>query len=69
MKRTLWILGSLAIAALGVAAFTSTPACASGGCGIVPIRPIPPIGCRNLCPSCQCDSTGLRCSWVWVCCG
>lgn len=42
------------------------PVCASG-CGIVPIKPIPPIGCRDLKAECICNSRGERCSWSWKC--
>ena len=31
-----------------------------------PIKPIPPIGCRDLSRQCACDSQG-KCQWVWVC--
>ncbi len=36
------------------------------GCGIVPIKPIPPIGCTDLIPECLCDNQG-QCIWNWVC--
>ncbi len=36
-------------------------------CGIIPIKPIPPIGCKDLRPECQCDSNGRNCKWVWIC--
>ncbi|MGA2905459.1 MAG: ATP-dependent Clp protease proteolytic subunit [Candidatus Korobacteraceae bacterium] len=38
-----------------------------GSCGIVPIKPIPPIGCKDLRPECVCDSSGNNCHWEWVC--
>ncbi len=44
------------------------PACASLGCGIKPIKPIPPIGCTDLCAQCQCDASGKNCRWIWICC-
>ncbi len=47
---------------------TPESACAGVGCGIVPIKPIPPIGCNDMCAQCQCDARGQNCSWVWVCC-
>lgn len=37
------------------------------GCGIQPIKPIPPIGCKDMRPICACDSHGLNCAWQWVC--
>jgi hypothetical protein len=36
-------------------------------CGIVPLKPVPPLGCKDLTPSCVCDSTGQRCAWQWIC--
>ncbi len=36
-------------------------------CGIMPIKPITPIGCRDLAPMCVCDLHGLSCHWQWVC--
>jgi hypothetical protein len=41
--------------------------CSAGQCGIVPIKPIPPIGCKDLTPVCVCDSNGTECHWEWVC--
>lgn len=40
-----------------------------GLCGFVPIKPITPIGCRDLVAQCQCDSQGQNCRWIWVCVG
>jgi hypothetical protein len=36
------------------------------GCGIEPIKPIPPIGCRDTVARCVCDQRG-NCYWEWVC--
>jgi len=48
-------LGSLVLVLLFVV--PAKPICASGSCGIVPIKPIPPLGCRDLEPQCVCDGT------------
>lgn len=37
------------------------------GCGIVPIKPIVPIGCKDLRAECVCDASGQNCEWQWVC--
>ena len=37
------------------------------GCGLTPIKPIPPIGCQDLAPVCECDVNGDHCQWRWVC--
>jgi hypothetical protein len=36
-------------------------------CGVVPIKPVPPVGCKDLRPECVCDSNGQNCHWDWVC--
>jgi hypothetical protein len=38
----------------------------AAGCGILPIKPIVPLGCKDLSPQCVCDSTGNNCQWEWV---
>jgi hypothetical protein len=37
------------------------------GCGVVPVKPVPPVGCKDLKPECVCDSNGQNCHWDWVC--
>lgn len=37
------------------------------GCGLVPLKPLVPIGCRDLVAQCVCDENGQNCHWVWVC--
>ena len=37
------------------------------GCGIKPIKPIPPIGCKDLLAECVCDNRGENCHWEWKC--
>lgn len=54
----------LAAALLTAGSVTYTNA---AGCGIVPIKPIPPVGCKDLKPECQCDERGQNCKWVWKC--
>ena len=45
------------------------PACAAfGTCGLKPLKPLPPLGCTDLCAQCQCNARGNNCNWVWVCC-
>ena len=44
------------------------PVSAGGGCGIIkPIKPLNPIGCRDLTASCRCDGSGQNCRWEWIC--
>lgn len=35
-------------------------------CGVVPITPVPPVGCTRLEPVCVCDAQG-RCFWQFMC--
>jgi len=36
-------------------------------CGLKPLKPIPPAGCRDLIALCVCDRDGRNCRWEWVC--
>ena len=38
----------------------------AAGCGIRPIKPIPPIGRKDLYAECRCNRDG-DCYWEWVC--
>lgn len=42
------------------------PALSWDTCGIAPIPPIPPIGCRAMEPQCVCDGDG-NCHWEFIC--
>jgi hypothetical protein len=35
-------------------------------CGVKPVRPVPPVGCRDLVAQCVVDSQG-NAAWQWVC--
>lgn len=48
-----------------ILASSVTPS-ASGQCAIKPIKPIPPIGCKDLTPQCVSDNSGHS-YWTWVC--
>jgi hypothetical protein len=57
MQRLLTaVLMTIALVSLAVA-----------GCGIVPVKPVIPIGCKDLKPECSCDSNGQNCTYNWVC--
>ena len=51
--------------------FTPDPACATqNGCGFKPLKPLVPLGCKDLVARCQCerDADGfMQCRWVWDC--
>jgi hypothetical protein len=49
------------------AATVALAAALAGQCGIVPIKPIVPIGRKDLKPQCQCDEKGQNCKYIWVC--
>ena len=62
-------LFALIAGALLFTSATPEPACAlPGTCGPKPNKPIPPLGCTDMCAQCQCDANGRDCNWVWVCC-
>ncbi len=48
------LVGALiAVAALAAWLATPEPVCASG-CGLMPIKPLPPLGCKDLVAECRC---------------
>ena len=60
----------IAVALAGLLSVLAPSTIAEGaGCGIEPIKPIPPIGCKDLIARCQCVRTnqGMVCQWVWDC--
>lgn len=67
MIRKVIVRGVTGGVLLLMALTAQAPNVSAAGCGIVPIKPIPPIGCKDLKPECVCDSTGQKCSWVWKC--
>ena len=69
LARSLAIVLALVAGAFILSNAAPEPACAGvGSCGIMPIKPIPPIGCTDLCAQCQCNADGSDCRWVWNCC-
>jgi hypothetical protein len=38
-----------------------------GDCGIPPIKPLTPIGCKGLKAVCHCDEEGCNCHWEFEC--
>lgn len=58
----------LTVLALIACLLSPTPgAKAQMGCGLMPLKPLVPLGCRDLTAVCTCDSTGLNCHWEWQC--
>lgn len=37
------------------------------GCGVKPVKPVAPVGCRDVVAQCECDERGRECRWRWVC--
>ena len=69
LARSLAIVLALVAGAFILSNAAPKPACAGvGTCGIMPIKPIPPLGCSDLCAQCQCNANGSDCRWVWNCC-
>jgi len=38
----------------------------AAGCGLKPLKPLPPLGCRDLVAQCVMDASGHG-SWQWIC--
>lgn len=57
----------LGLLALGGAVVRPTVVLADGTCGLVPLKPLTPLGCKDLAPVCVCDSAGKNCRYSWVC--
>lgn len=38
-------------------------------CGIQPLKPLTPLGCRDLRAECACETTptGMKCGYKWIC--
>lgn len=43
-----------------------TPHAGAAGCGLKPLKPLVPLGCRDLVAQCVCGADG-KCEWQWVC--
>lgn len=56
----------LIVLACAIALATQTAPVAAQGCGIMPIKPIPPVGCKDLVAECICTST-TNCHYEWRC--
>lgn len=63
MRRVRSFHLSLALAMLVCIASSSW---ALGQCAIQPIKPIPPLGCKDLTPQCVADNSG-HAYWTWAC--
>jgi len=37
------------------------------GCGLVPLKPLTPLGCSDLVAVCVCDENGQNCYYQWHC--
>jgi hypothetical protein len=63
-KRQGMIWLALTLLALSLSA---PEVCATGGCGLRPLKPLTPLGCADLKPECHCDADGKNCVWAWIC--
>ena len=66
MMRLAILIPALALV-VPLLAMIPSSVCASGGCGLLPLKPLVPLGCVDLVPQCRCDAQGLNCRWEWVC--
>lgn len=61
-----WILVAFVFLA-GVDTSSSPHAPRLADCGVVPVKPVPPVGCKDLIPRCVCNERGDYCVWQWLC--
>lgn len=66
MKRLVFLTPVLALV-VGLLTLIPGDVCASGSCGLQPLKPLVPLGCDDLFAQCQCDMNGQNCRWQWVC--
>jgi len=55
---------------IAVGILTAFAALAAGDCYIEPVKPVPPVGCKDLKARCECttDKEGrTNCRWTWIC--
>jgi hypothetical protein len=38
----------------------------AAGCGVAPVQPPAPLGCKSMLPTCVCDVKG-DCHWEFIC--
>lgn len=67
MTRQLFVCFLLALLVAAALAFENRPVFAQSACGMKPIPPIPPIGCKSVVPVCSCDLNGQNCHWIFEC--
>jgi hypothetical protein len=55
---------------VGCVLYATAPTCGQSGCGLKPLKPLTPLGCKDIVARCQCapDAEGtIQCGWVWDC--
>jgi hypothetical protein len=67
MIRTVILASVLLVSAGSASSVPQGRASAANSCVITPIRPIPPVGCKDLVARCVCDENGDNCRWEWTC--
>jgi hypothetical protein len=65
--KTRWLYVSLVLL-VGILLISGAVPVQCAGCGIKPIeiKPIPPVGCKDMVQVCVCDKRG-NCEWQWAC--
>lgn len=59
------IIGTVVL--FGLALISQAPTASADGCGLQPLKPLTPLGCKDLRLQCQCDKNGKNCAWSWIC--
>lgn len=55
------------VVALSLLAPLQVAPAAQNGCGLKPLKPLTPLGCKDLVARCVCDANGANCKYEWVC--
>jgi len=63
--KSILLAGVFALTALAIP-FPTETAFAGWGCGLPPLTPLTPLGCKSMEPQCVCDNTD-NCHWEFVC--
>jgi len=68
MRRRVLLVTIVIVSTLSLApVLPPVVAPAQSGCGLKPLKPLTPLGCKDLAAQCRCDSNGRNCRWEWVC--
>ena len=68
--KTLAAAAAMVIMVMSMTLGVTVPASAQQGCGLKPLKPLPPLGCKDLVARCVItvdDDGRTKGTWVWDC--